>query len=94
MPNHRNETPAVSAHDALRLRLFEAHGKGRAAFERERDRIKRRHGFSVSQIAAIWARGRGAFEREFIARVLNATPPTQRAARRRKLAELCRAARA
>lgn len=94
MPNHRNETPDVSANDALRLRLFRAHGDGRAAFERERDRIKRRYGFSVSQIAAIWARGRGAFQREFLARVLNATPPAQRTARRRELTELCRAARA
>ncbi len=93
MPNHRNETPAISAHDALRLRLFEARHNGRDSFERERDRIKRRHRFSVAQIAAIWARGRGAFEREFIARVLNATPPARRATRRRELRELCRAAR-
>lgn len=94
MPNHRNETPSVSRHDALRLRLFRAHGDGRAAFERERDRIKRRYSFSVCQIAAIWARGRGAFQREFLARVLSATPPAQRPARRRELTALCRAARA
>lgn len=94
MPNHQNETLGVSQHDALRLRLFKARRKGRAAFERERDRIKRRHGFSVCQIAAIWARGRGAFQREFLARVLSATPPAQRPVRRRELTALCRAARA
>lgn len=93
MPNHRNEKPAVSQRDALRLRLFRAHRQGRAAFERERALIKRNHGLSAQQIAAIWARGRGAFEREFIARVINAAPPRERATRRRELTELCRAAR-
>lgn len=94
MPNHRNETPGVSQHDALRLRLFKASRRDRAAFERERDRIKREHRLSDAQINAIWARGRGAFQREFIARVLSATLPDMRAARRRELTELCRAARA
>jgi hypothetical protein len=91
---NRSASNGIAAHDALRLRLFRAHRKGRTAFEREQIRIQAAHHLSDAQIDAIWARGRGAFEAEFIARVVNATPLPQRAAKRRELKELCRAARA
>lgn len=79
----------VSAHDALRLRLFEARRRGDGPFARERTRAQRQHRLSNAQINAIWARGRGAFQSEFFSRVLDATSPSKRAARRRALTRLC-----
>ncbi len=74
--------------DRLRMRMLAAMKRGRAQFERERDRIAAEHHASGHQVNAWWARCQGKFRPDFVGRVIARTPHDDRVGARNGLAEL------
>lgn len=74
--------------DRLRMRMLAAMKRGRAQFERERDRIATEHRASKPQVNAWWARCQGKFRPDFVGRVIARTPHDDRVSMRNQLAEL------
>ena len=80
--------PTIEEVDRLRMRMLAAMKRGRAKFERERDRIATEHRASNPQVNAWWARCQGKFRPDFVGRVIARTPHDDRVSMRNQLAEL------